>query len=604
MSFCGEGVDDIATRLTYRRDITKRESPDVRTPPYNWSLYEALDEYAIEPLEDGYYTLYVQATDFSSNEEVEPSAFDFQTWYVPPGVTADPKTLPPIEIETRNIEIKWNAKDNSRTNKDPLIAYRLDGNPVTSFAPRESVKISGLRSGWHQVQLYGMDENGNISPFGDTVSVSVKLNLQLFWNQKPVQPMQDNTVFVMEDRVNIGWGVQENTKDKGINYLSSIRVVHEGKEGPWGTPDYNQTTELSGPDNSPLAEGAYIIQIIAQDEFGNRIENPIQCAFTVDHTPPQIAFNEPTINPENKIPTVSVSGQDNYSHPQNILYQFRIKEGDELGQWSTWSGSASFVCADHPVKWYSWGYEVQARAKDVAGNVMQEPVTHSLLWWVRNPWMLYSLIGVGAVLVLGVLFIVISSLVERSRARKRAAARRKALEEAPATPDSEQPEPEAAGDDLFEVPGTADTETAKEEDLFGGGPVAPSSPGMGVTESPPEPAFSDPFSTSGSSADTAVFDDPFAEKEEPPSRDKIFEDEAPVTDLFDDEEEPPPLEIAPSPAPSPGDVPPEAPPAPPSAEPVDEPPEIEKEPEKETRTWSADEDVSLDDQDLFSPLDK
>ena len=584
--FIWRGVDDIATQLTYRKDITERKDPNVRIPPSNWSPYEAEDEYTIHPLDDGYYTIYVQATDFSGNEEVTPSAFDFQTWYVPPAIEADPETVPLIEIETRNVEIKWKTKDNSPSEAALLVAYRLDGNPVTEFAPRESVRVSGLRAGWHQIQLYARDENGNVSPFGETISVSVKLSLQLYWKQIPSQPRQDDVIFVKDDRVDLSWGIKENTNDKGVNYLSSLRTVFETEERQWGTPGYSPDAELSGPENTPLDEGAYIIQILAQDEFGNRVDNYIQCGFTVDHTAPALEFDRPVYNEETGVPTISVRGTDNYSHPQNLVYQFRIKEGDEEGPWSGWSNNVSFECADHPIKWYSWGYSVEVRARDVAGNVTPTPFALSLLWWVRNPWMLYTLIGIGALLILGILFLVVTTFLERARAKKRAAARRKALEEATAAEDLAPAAAAAAeSDDLFEVPETAQTRGG---DVFVEGEALPSSPGMGKTQPVPPSAFADPFST-GSTADTAVFEDPFAIKEAPSPLEKALEEEPPVIDVFGDEE-PPPLEIGGHRPPTAGEPPAETP-----------PPETEP-PKKEERSWSPDRDVELDDRDLFDPL--
>jgi hypothetical protein len=614
LTFIWRGLDDIATRLTYRHSIMKRAKPSDQPEPFNWSLYEAEDDLAIKPLEDGYYTLYVQATDFSGNEETVPSKFNFQTYFVPPSVTMEKESLPPLQIETRNIEVKWTASDNNPTEEELLLAYRLDGNPVTPFSPRKSVRIEGLLDGWHQVQLFVKDELGNVSPFGETLTVSVNLDLQLYWKQIPVQPQQDGVVFLKDDRVNLSWGIRENTNDQGIEYMSSIRLTHDGQDGPWSPPQFNPDAELSGQGNTPLEEGAYIVTVLAQDEYGNMVDGYIQHSFTVDHTPPTIAFNEPSIDPESKIPTISVTGTDNYTTPGNIVYQFKINEGTASEVWSNWSPDASFVCAGNPIKWYSWGYTVEARAQDVAGNIMPQPaISDALLWYRRSPWMLYTLVALAAFVVIGLLFLVISALVERRRARKRSVARKKKLEEA--DEGAVAPTAAATDDELFDVGGGSGAVTQKApagDDFFGG--AAPlSSPGMGA--SPMDDPFGGPSSGSRdpfASNDTVVFDDPFADKSGPVSP---LDEPTPLEDPFASSDEDEPLSIGggqpkhePDPfaspeqesGPSGGFIPSDedepltiggAPPSPP---PAPEPPP--------PKTWSPDKDVELDERDLYDPL--
>jgi hypothetical protein len=572
LAFIWTATDDIATQLTYRFVPMKRENPKVRPKPANWSLYDAVNHFAMKAPEDGYYTLFVQATDFSGNEEKKPTAFDFQTYFVPPGVKYEVETLPPLTIHTRNIEIKWMAEDNGPSKTPPLIAYRLDGNPVTEFAPRTSIKIAGLTAGWHQVQLIAVDENGNASTFGDTVSVDVDIQLRVDWAQIPIQPREDNRVYVKEERVPLSWTVSENTEDRNISYQSVVQVVFNGKERPWSPPQFGLQSDIAGNTGGALEEGEYLVKVMAQDEYGNPAVNRISTQFTVDHTPPAVIFNQPTFNPETKIPTLSVAGQDNYSKPENLEYQFRIVDATEPS-WSAWSKNSSLVCEGRPVKFYSWGFTVEARSRDVAGNVTAAPARFSLIWYERNPWMLYTLAGIAALLVLGIVFILVSSLVERARARKRTAARKAA---------AQKPGPEAA---------PAAAAAAREDDLFaapGGAtqpPTAAPAASSGFDWTPQQAGgFEDPFS----SAVTQVFDDPFAETVRPPApappppAPAMEEEEPPMLEIgFGDESEEA-LDLF-------GEAPPTPPPPPPPAAPP-------------VRDWSPDQKVELTDRDLFDPM--
>lgn len=575
LAFIWSATDDIATQLSYRYTIMKREQPDARPEPHNFTLYEAANHFALKAPEDGYYTLFVQAKDYSGNEEPKPSMFDFHTFHVPPGLQAEKDTLPPIKISTRNIELRWKVEDNTTGRGAPLIAYRLDGNPVTEFAPRESVRIAGLTKGWHQIQIYAMDPNGNVTSFGDTVSVEVELSLQMQWQSIPVQPREGDRVYVAGDRVPLEWRVTENTEDEGIQYMSAVQVTHEGKVRPWTAPQFSLQTEILGEDGGGLLEGDYRTKIIAQDEYGNIAANSIETGFTVDRTPPAVTFDAPTFDEETKIPTVSVVGKDNYSLDSNLQYQFRVIDATET-EWSQWSPEVSFVSEGRPIKFYSWGYKIESRSRDVAGNVTAEPASLSLIWYDRSPWMLYTLAGLAALIVLGIVFVLISSLVERARQRKRAEARKKA---------AVKPEAQSAGagaaaeDGLFSMPSATEPT-----------PSGPAPGGFDWNAPAAAPsAFDDPFSTTSSSP-TQVFDDPFAQPPAPAAPAETF---VAPTQIEPEEDEP--LQIGG------GDEDDSeldlfgGPPAPPPAAP-------EPSPAPKERDWSPDKRVELSDRDLFDPL--
>jgi len=598
LTFVWDATDDIATRLTYRWTLMKRETPDQHPEPHNWSLYDSQNFHAQKAPDDGYYTLFIQATDFSGNEEIEPTLVDFHTYFVPPGITSDPNSIPPLRINSRNIEILWKVEDNSPASEQLLIAYQLDGSPPTPFAPRNSVRISGLTSGWHQVQIFTTDKNGNISTFGETVSVEVDISLDLAWDQRPIRPIQGGVVFVKDERVPLSWLVLENTEDEGITYMSSFEVIHDEVSRSYTEPQFPLNTEISGPGGGELEEGAYTVTIVAQDEFGNKARNYIQTEFTVDKSPPTLDFHEPNYNEETKEPTISVTARDNYSEKQNLEYQFRILDEDEDAPWSAWSGSPSLVCAGKPIKFYSWGYNVQARARDIVGNVSKEQ-NISLVWYRRTPWLLYTLAGIAAVIVLGVLFLILTGLVERARARKLRAARKASAEEAAAETPIEAATEAQEEDDLFEVSAAEQEETVSRDDVFGDTTLPGATAGIGGTG---ESWGGDPFST----AETTVFDDPFAE---PPKPEESGKEESEPDSLDAPPaytEEPEPLELdfgSPSLSSKATEAADEIEAQPPPSEPAAGGISFGETAEPKQSDWSADEKFELDEHDLFDPLE-
>lgn len=562
-AFVWGATDDIATRLTYRWCNIKRDDPKTRPAPANWTLYDEIKTQTIPAPPDGYYTFFLQAVDFSGNEEKEPTALDYHTYFVPPTITADTAAVPALVINSRNLEIKWRAEDNN--SQAPVqVAYRVDGQSPSEFAARESVKITGLPTGWHRVQLLAMDANGNVNIFGDEVSVKVELELGLEWQQIPVKPREENRVLLKEDSVPLAWRVFENTRDQGIKYLSSYLITHNGRVRDWSPPQTDLKAVLTGPNGGQIEEGDYRVQLVAQDEFGNpafavgRADKIIETTFTVDHTPPVVTWNPPVIDPNTKIPTLTVTGEDNFSKAENLEYEFRIAGATE-GGWTEWAKNTSYVCAGRPISWYSWGYKVEVKSRDVAGNENRYPIRHSLIWYDRSPATLYAVIGIAALILLIVLFLIIAGMLERSRARKRAAARKAAAMKSP----EPEPEPEK------------EKRPAKTDDLFGMPTMD-----MGMGTETPAGASSYDFGSSSS----ASFDDlfgttkPMTTEEPSAPEEDIFAStfaEAPTLDFTADEET-----IT-----------------------IDDPFATPAKPEqKKDHDWSTDDKVDLTDHDLFDPL--
>lgn len=529
-SFVWGASDDISTRLTYRWCRMPRTDPQSRPVPDKWTLYDEINKETFPAPEDGYYTFFLQAVDFSGNEEKEPIAVDFQTYFVPPGIQSTPSSLPPLVINKRAIQISWKTADNTPSQAAPLVACQVDGNPISNFSQQDSIQIGGLSTGWHSIQLYAMDANGNVSTFGEMVTVKVELELGLVWEQTPgldaKTPREGTRIFVKDDKVTLKWKVLDNSQDPSVKYFSSYLVTLDGRARNWSTPQESQTAEITGAAGTSIEEGDYRLQVLARDEAGNpaiarqRYDKVLDTTFTVDHTPPEVTFNPHTLNPETGIPTLTVSGDDKKStRPENIRYQFRVmKEGE---QWTDWATSSSFVCEGKPIKFYSWGYKVEARAIDVAGNESRYPVRYSLIWYDRAPWMLYTLVGVVAAIALIVVFMMVAAMRERAHQRKRLAQRRAEAEKSRQESPSAKP---AAGStsDLF---GSPDTSAGGGMSSFGSGFDDP----FASTASPEsEKPAGDPFASStGFGASSFDFDSPFGKESSDPFGGSTFSFEEP-----------------------------------------------------------------------------
>jgi hypothetical protein len=585
-SFVWGATDDISTKLTYRWCRVPRKDPNTKAIPERWTLYDEVNNQSDKAPEDGHFTFFLQAVDFSGNEETNPIAYDYHTYFVPPRLSNDLSVLPPLTIQSRSLEIRWKAEDNQPGNL-LQVAYQVDGNPLSHFSQIDNVQISGLPIGWHQIQLFAKDAHGNVSTFGDAVTVKVELELNLEWepNKRPTDPKEGTRVYVKDNRVALGWKVSENTKDKGIRYFSSYLVTHNGKPKEWSKPQHELNTILTGPDGSEIPEGDYRIQLVAQDELGTpayavgRADLILETTFTVDHTPPLVAYNPVDINADTKVPTLSVNGTDNYIEAANIVYQFRVIPPPgwlfwippEETPWSNWEKNTSYSVADRPIKFYSWGYQVEVKARDVVGNESRYPVRYSLLWYERSPWMLYTVVGLIALIIMLVVFFLISGMLERSRNRKRAAARKAAAQkpsEAESQPTPTQPQPQPS----------------KTDDLFG---VAPSPFGTeGSAFSTPSTSGDNLFGSTTAfdfgSGMTDVFGTPPTPVEEPPrTTTSVQSDEI---DLFG------PSSLTPAPTVTTPSV----------AMPVD--PFAPTPTQKKEHDWSAEDKVELSDHDLFDPI--
>ncbi len=560
-SFVWSATDDIATRLTYRWCCVKRDDPKTRPAPADWTLYDEIKSQTLKSQPDAYYTFFLQGVDFSGNEEKEPIALDYHTFFVPPSISVDTSSVPPLVINSRNLEIKWRAEDNNP--QSPIqVAYQVDGQTPSEFSTRDSVQITGLPIGWHRIQLLAVDGNGNVNAFGDEVSVKVELELGLEWQKIPKEPREGDRVVLKDKSVELAWRVYENTRDQGIKYLSSYQITHNGRARDWSTPQSSLKAELTGLNGAEIEEGDYRVQLVAQDEFGNpaypegNIDKIIDTTFTVDHTPPALTWNPPVIDPNTKIPTLTIVGQDNFSKPENLEYKFCIAGATE-GGWTGWSKNTSYACAGHPISWYSWGYKVEVKSRDVAGNENRYPLPYSLIWYERSPALLYTIAGILAAIVLIVIFMTIAGILERSRSRRRLAARKAAAmktTEAEPTPEAEKRP--AKTDDLFGMPsmdmGTT-TETPKSSSSFDSGFSASSSFddlfGTAKPQTPETPAApeEDIFASTFSEAPTLDFtapepnipvDDPFKSPEKPKQKkDKDWSTDDKVDlsehDLFD-----------------------------------------------------------------------
>lgn len=184
-----------------------------------------------------------------------------------------------------------------------------------------------------------------------------------------------------------------------------------------------------------------------------------------------------------------------------------MKDGE---QWSNWAKTASFVCEGKPISFYSWGYKVEVKAKDIAGNESRYPVRYSLVWYDRAPWMLYTLVGVVLAIILIILFVMIGAMRERARARKRLAQRKAEAEKSR----QDSPAAKPATGSTFDLFGTPGDSTAQGVSSFDSGFEDPFA--TTATKDSDQSAM-DPFASSTSfSSSNLDFDSPFGKESSDP----------------------------------------------------------------------------------------
>ena len=389
-----EGEDDISTRLLFAHSLDK----------VNWSSFEEeLSGLTITTPKDGDYTLYLLARDMAGNIQKTPASFSFNTYSVAPDTFF--LGTPPEICHARSISLSWSGHDNSSSPEDLLFSYRLDSDEPSKFLPQREVTFNNLTEGPHTVEVRAKDKSDNIASTPQTCTFDVVLNIQVDFTTQPETLMAVDSLTLHVDAT-------DDSMDNPA-FLFSYQL----DEGPWSVYSPNSEFQVSG-----LSEGNHNLVVNARDELGNAAREPLEHEFTVDLTPPKpaILLQKLDSSTDHK-PIIELQAKDNFSTEDEIQHQYRYADLD----WSEWDYE-NVVTPDIPIRIWSKGYKVEARARDKAGNISRQTAVKSFLLMDRYP--LWIIVLPFAIPV-GIVFLVIVLIVRgriaamrRKRAQKTAEA--------------------------------------------------------------------------------------------------------------------------------------------------------------------------------------
>lgn len=411
-----EGEDDISSKLFFAHSLDKM----------NWTNWESeLYGMTITTPEDGEYDFYLKAKDMAGNIQTEPAHFHFNTFSVAPDTFF--VGVPPRMVNSRAITLEWDGFDNNPGVGALEYQYRLDFGEWSAFSQQQEITFRDLSEGAHTIEVRAKDQADNVDATPASHSFVVKLNIRPKFITVPEGLLSNNTA-------SFHWEAVDDTPDK-TQFLYSYQL--DG--GLWSA--YSPAPNLELTD---LTEGRHRLLVRARDEQGNVSQETLEHEFVVDMTPPKvtIALSKLDSSTDRK-PMIELKAEDNFSTGDDIQFQVRIDDGD----WTQWDPTR-VVTLGTPIKPWSKGYRIEARAQDAAGNTTEEPSVLSLLLLDRYPlWLLVLPIAIPAIIIV---FLILGFIKSRVSASKRGK-----------TPKSEPP------DDMsnFGQPPAASASTS-EDDLF------------------------------------------------------------------------------------------------------------------------------------------
>ncbi len=382
-----EGQDDISSKMFFTHSLDK----------LNWANWESeLYGITITTPEDGEYDFYLKAKDMAGNIQAEPAHFHFNTFSVAPDTFL--VGTPPKVVNSRSLSLEWDGFDNNPSVGSLQFQYRLDFGEWSTFSQQQQVTFRDLSEGSHTVEVRAKDKSDNVDATPASHSFVVKLNIRPKFITVPEGLLSSNTV-------SFHWEAQDDTTDKAQFFFS-----YQLDGGLWSA--YSPASNL---DLADLSEGRHRLLVRARDEQGNVSQETLEHEFVVDMTPPKvtIALSKLDSSTEHK-PMIELQAEDNFSTGDDIQFQVRIEEGT----WTEWD-PVRVVTLGTPIKPWSKGYRIEAKAMDEAGNITSEPEVYSLLLRDRYPlWLLIVPIAVPAVIGLLVLIGFIKSSLASRRRRK------------------------------------------------------------------------------------------------------------------------------------------------------------------------------------------
>lgn len=376
MTFQWEGDDNISSdrRLEY----------SYKYGDENWTEPRPVNQATLRTPADGEYVFYVRAEDVAGNIQDPPAEFAFNTFKAAPDTQITNPLPEGSTIDRRSFTLEFLGEDNNETMAQLEYSARVDDGEWTPFAQGNSHTFTGLSNGEHMFYVRMRDARGNVEADPATYSINVEVGMELVLEAKPPEITNEGTLA-------FGWTA---TDDKGNPVSLEYRY----------RLDDNPEQALSEPslELADLDEGRHEIILWGVDSSGD--ETPkVEYSWIVDRTPPETDMSYakefqqgfPVLN----LSVTDPSLPDGANPGKPGTFEYRINDGE----WTSFNHQGSTWLAPQKLAFYSWGYTMDVRAIDNAGNIDASPAMVDLRIWSRtNPLIFYPIVIVivGAILYL------------------------------------------------------------------------------------------------------------------------------------------------------------------------------------------------------------
>lgn len=375
--FVWEGNDNISSSDRLEYSFTYGDNP--------WSPLQSETRTTFDTPPDGEYVFKLRAEDVAGNIQDPITEFPFNTFMSAPEtqiVDAPPTGQP---LKQRQVKVTFTGEDNTDPADQLMYSAKVDDQPWSAFTKGNEHTFTELSNGRHVLRIKLRDTNGNEDPTPTEMVVNVQIDLEIMFEQVPEEYSNAETItFRWESKDDRG-----QTVDLTYLYTLDNNEVQQTQE---------KTLELT-----ELEEGKHTITLWGKDDSGDET-NKISHEWILDRTPPETTAsfaNEYVSN----LPIINLTVQDpmlGESLEPPKPNQFEYKIGEE--EWVPFTHEASTWPAERKLSFYSWGYVIQIRAIDEAGNVDPTPAKVDLRIWVRtNPYIFYGVIAVIVIVLLYVL---------------------------------------------------------------------------------------------------------------------------------------------------------------------------------------------------------
>lgn len=374
MTFQWQGDDNISAPRNMKYSYTFGDKP--------WTTPQSENQATLRAPADGEYTFKVRAEDAAGNIQEPPAEFAFNTLKSAPTTELTNAPAAGAELNRRDFTLEFSGDDNNDPASQLEYSTKLDGEEWTPFQKGNKHTFANLSNGSHTLSIRTRDSKGNVDPNPPSCNITVKVGLELVLDASPA-------ITSNNESVSFEWTAHDDKgKPVSLNFYYQL--------------DNGTVTELqteSKLELSQLDEGKHNLIVWGRDASGD--ETPkVESSWTIDRTAPDT--------------TASFTGESQAGFPMLRLlatdpelpdgtggrvpdkFEYRINGG----QWVSFTQQGPSWPAPKMLAFYSWGYVVDVRAIDDAGNVDATPATVDLRLMARNPILFYSVAGVLAIAIL------------------------------------------------------------------------------------------------------------------------------------------------------------------------------------------------------------